>query len=664
MPYFEKVLVANRGEVALRIMKTLKKMDIKSVTVYSEADDNAMHVKYADEAIFVGNSPPTESYLSIPNILSAVRVSGAQAVHPGYGFLSENAKFAQQLQQEGVTLIGPSASAILKMGDKISAKKIASLAKVNTVPGYIGTIATEKEAIKIAKKIGFPVIVKAVAGGGGRGMRIINNEQQMLSAFEAAKIEANNSFNDNRVFIEKLIHEQPRHIEIQVLADMHGNTVCLGERECSIQRHHQKVIEEAPSTFIDESIRKKMYKQVISLVKKVGYYSAGTVEFMVDKNKQFYFLEMNTRLQVEHPVTELVTGIDIVEEMIKIAAGKKLSFSQKDIAIQGHAIECRVCAEDPERGFLPSSGRVTEYTPPPTSPSIRLDSCIKAGEEVSMYYDTLVAKLCAFGNTRKDAITKMQQALSSFVISGISHNLSFLEALISHPRFQSGHIHTNFIEEEYPKGFSGANLTSEIFQVFVAATIHIFITEQKRMCLISERLEDQSHNILTRWVVSVDDVLFPVIIKSVYKGYNIRQDSNKITVRGNWQIGSGLFSCEVNGKKVHVKVEKTRVGYILKHAGVTATTYVCSPRVSELSRHIIKHTDKEKEGTIVAPLSGQIVDVKIKAGQKVKKGQDLITSLSMKMENIIKAPHDGTIKKVHVNSKDQMNCGMVLVEYE
>ena len=406
-PLFEKVLVANRGEIALRIMKTLRNMGIKSVAIYSEADTNSKHVQYADEAYYIGNSPATESYLSIKNIISAIRVSGAQAVHPGYGFLAENSQFANILKREGINLIGPSAKVIKKMGDKIEAKKIAIDSGVSTVPGYMGVINSLDQAIEIAENIGFPIIIKAAAGGGGRGMRVVQNAKEMDKAYESAKFEAENCFSDGRVFIEKLI-VAPRHIEIQVIADQYGNVVCLGERECSIQRYHQKVIEEAPSSFVDEETRQKMYAEVVALAQKVGYFSAGTVEFMMDKDKNYYFLEMNTRLQVEHPVTELITGIDLVEQMIRVAAAEKLSFTQEDIKLKGWAIESRICAEDPTRGFLPSSGRILNYQEPPKSANIRVDSGIGAGGEVSMFYDAMIAKLCTYAETREEAIRLMK----------------------------------------------------------------------------------------------------------------------------------------------------------------------------------------------------------------------------------------------------------------
>ncbi|WP_342269723.1 acetyl/propionyl/methylcrotonyl-CoA carboxylase subunit alpha [Rickettsia endosymbiont of Orchestes rusci] len=661
-PLFDKVLIANRGEIALRIIRTLRKMGIKSVAVYSEADTSSMHVQYADEAYYIGNSPATESYLSTKNIISAIRESGAGAVHPGYGFLSENPNFANILKREGVTLIGPSATAIKKMGDKIEAKKIAIEAGVSTVPGYMGTISNVKQAIDIANEIGFPVIVKATAGGGGRGMRVVKDQEEMASAFESAKLEAVNSFSDGRLFIEKLI-QSPRHIEIQLLADQHGNNVCLGERECSIQRHHQKVIEEAPSSFITEEIRQQMYSQVISLAKKVGYYSAGTVEFIVDSEKNFYFLEMNTRLQVEHPVTELITGIDIVAEMIRIAAGEKLSFSQEDVQLKGWAFESRICAENPSRGFLSSSGRITAYSEPAKNSNIRIDTGIGLGGEVSMFYDSMIAKLCTYGETREQAIEVMRSALSSYIINGISHNISFLEAVMLHPRFVSGDINTAFIEEEYPDGFSGASLTSEVTGVFVATAIFIYISEQKRASSISGNINNQSNKIGTRWVVSIDDKLFPVLITPVENGYNIRHESDRLYIRSSWHLGSDLFSCLVNGKKANVRIENIPTGYILSHAGISVKAFVRSPRISELEALMIAKIVKEESSELQAPLTGQIAAIKVKEGEEVIAGQEIMILTAMKMENIILAERDGKIAKVFVNEKDHVLRGQVLLEF-
>ncbi len=662
-PLFDKVLIANRGEIALRVMRTLKKMGIKSVAVYSEADTNSLHVQYADEAYYIGNAPSTESYLSIKNIIGAIRSSGAQAVHPGYGFLSENALFANALKREGVTLIGPSAYAIRAMGDKIEAKKNAIDAGVSTVPGYMGTIASVAQATEIAEAIGFPVIVKAAAGGGGRGMRVVHSVDAIADAFEATRREASNHFSDSRLFIEKFI-EKPRHIEIQLLADQHGNAICLGERECSIQRHHQKVIEEAPSSFIDEATRQKMYAQVTMLSQKVGYYSAGTVEFIVDPDRNFYFLEMNTRLQVEHPVTELVTGVDIVEEMIKIAAGLPLAMEQRDVVLNGWAFECRICSEDPSRGFIPSSGRITEYDEPPKGPNIRVDTGVAAGAEVSMFYDSMVAKLCTYDITRDKAIEHMKTALGAFVIRGISHNISFLEAIITNPRFIAGDISTNFIAEEYPEGFSGANLTLETIEVFLAAAVNIFLAEQKRSSSIADQMVNQSSKIGTRWVVHIDGQLFPIMIKSVSDGYNIRYTRGRIYVRTNWTLGSLIFGGIVNGRKVNVKIDNIPTGYRLTHSGTSANVYVRSPRISELESVMPIKEKKDFLNLVKAPLTGQIIAVKVKEGDVVKLGQDLAILTAMKMENIITSRCEGKILKVSVQAGDQVNMGQVIIEFE
>lgn len=662
-PLFEKVLIANRGEIALRIMKTLQKMGIKSVAVYSEADTNSQHVQYADEAYYIGNSPATESYLSIKNIVAAIRESGADAVHPGYGFLAENANFANILKREGITLIGPSARVIKSMGDKIEAKKIAIDSGVTTVPGYMGTINSPEKAIEIAQQIGFPVIIKAAAGGGGRGMRIVRNAKEMEKAYQSARFEAENSFSDGRVFIEKLI-VAPRHIEIQLLADQYGNAVCLGERECSIQRYHQKVIEEAPSSFMDEATRQKMYSEVVALAKKVGYYSAGTVEFMMDKDRSYYFLEMNTRLQVEHPVTEMITGYDIVEQMIRVAAGEKLSFTQEDVKLKGWAFESRICAEDPTRGFLPSSGRILDYKIPPKNPNVRIDSGVSAGGEVSMFYDAMIAKLCTYGETRSAALELMSQSLSSFIIQGISHNISFLEALVNHPRFMQGDIHTGFIEEEYPGGFSGAKLTSEINEIFLSTAIYVYLTEQKRQSNLCDQLTDQHNKLGTRWVVTIDKDQYPIIIKQVKEGYNIRYGTSRITIRSNWSLGSHLFTAIISGQKVNVKIFDIPTGYRLTHSGIAVNTYVRSPRMSELEALMPIRDDAEDLLELTAPLSGQIIAINVKEGDTVTIGQDLVVLTAMKMENVITAERAGKIAKIFVSEFDNVSGGQALLEFE
>jgi len=663
-PLFDKVLIANRGEIAVRIMRTLKRLGIKSVAVYSEADTNSLHVQYADEAIFIGPSPATTSYLSVDNILDAIRKSGASAVHPGYGFLSENANFARALAMEGVTLIGPSVHAIQTMGDKIEAKKLAIRSGVNTIPGFMDVIDSPDHAVEIAAGIGYPLMMKAAAGGGGRGMRIARDDESLREAFISASREARNSFSDDRVFIEKFI-EHPRHIEIQLLADRHGNVVCLGERECSIQRHHQKVVEEAPSWFIDEPTRVQMYEQVTALAKRSGYHSAGTVEFIVDKDRQFYFLEMNTRLQVEHCVTELITGIDIVEMMIRIAAGEALPFKQEDVVLNGWAMESRICAEDPSRGFLPSSGRITEYQPPKLTSNIRIDSGVYEGGEVSMFYDPMIAKLCTHAPTREEAIKHMQAALGDFVIRGISHNISFLEAIMGHTRFIEGNITTRFIEEEYPDGFLGAELTSETSRVLLAVAIFVHLTDAYRAVTVTGQLPGRSRHIGTRWVVSMDNNLYPVSIKPVKGGFNIRQDRERVAIRSNWILGGKLFRGTVNDKTVGVRIEAvTPGGYLLTHAGSTVSVTVRSPRVAELGKFMPITTNQTRVQHVEAPLAGMVVALKASVGDKVKAGQDLLVIEAMKMENIICAERDATIAAVNIKEGDNVSANQLLIEYE
>lgn len=661
----KKLLIANRGEIACRIIKTARRMGIKTVSVYSDADTNAPHVTMADEAMYIGPSPASESYLVIKNLIQAIEASGAEAVHPGYGFLSENAEFAKAVEKQGAIFVGPSVKAIKSMGDKITSKQIAMDAGVSTVPGYMGIIKDADEAVKIAAKIGFPVMIKATAGGGGKGMRVVYSKEEVKSAFKSAENEAKKSFKDGRIFLEKFI-EKPRHIEIQIIADKHGNVVCLGERECSIQRHNQKVIEEAPSSFIDEKTRQLMYKQCKALAQKVGYSSAGTVEFIVDSKRNFYFLEMNTRLQVEHPVTEYITGLDLVELMIRIAEGEKLPFEQKDIKLNGWAIESRIYAEDPTRGFLPSSGRITEYIEPETSADVRVDSGVYEGCQVSMFYDAMIAKLITYGPDRKSAIEKMQSALGSYAIRGISHNISFLEAVMGHSRFASGDITTKFIEEEYPEGFFGAELTNETAIVFLAVSMHIFIEEAKRATTITGQLKGRQRLIGNRWVVGIDNDFYHIYVKNRAEGggYIIKHESEHIDVESSWDLGNRLFQGEVNGKPVHVHVEYIPGGFNLTHAGAKARVVIRTPRVAELDKFMPHPKDLVDNSIVQAPISGMIVDMKVKAGDAVKAGHELFILEAMKMENIICAERDAVVSKVHVKAGDNVAYEQVLVEFE
>lgn len=660
---FKKILIANRGEIAVRIMRTCKKMGIATVAIYSEADTNALHVKEADEAVYIGPSPSVKSYLNIDNILNAVSMTGADAVHPGYGFLSENSEFARRLDQVGVTLIGPSSEAVRKMGDKIESKKIAIAAGVSTVPGVLDVIETDDDAKRIAKEVGFPVMIKAAAGGGGKGMRIAYDEKELLDGFKYASSEAASSFKDSRVFIERFI-ENPRHIEIQILADKQGNTLWLGERECSIQRRHQKVIEEAPSVFLDEKTRKKMGEQAVALAKAVGYYSAGTVEFIVDQNKNFYFLEMNTRLQVEHRVTELITGIDLVEQMIRVASGEALAFGQKDIKFEGWAIEARIYAEDPKRGFLPSTGRITEYKEPAKSENILIDTGIYEGGEVSMFYDPMVAKVCSYGDDREQAIGLLKSALSSYIIEGISHNASFLEAVLGHERFVRGDITTNFIEQEYPDGFIGAELTNEITKTFLGVATTVFLRDAERAAKISDQTPGRERAIGARWVVNVDGVDYPVYARPDQDaGYFITQNRKLIAVRTAWRLGNRLFQGTINNQPVSVQIRHLQEGYLLSYAGADVTVRVRTPRVAELAQHMPKPRDKNRKDRLVAPISGLVVNIKVNEGDMVKPGQELVVIEAMKMENVIYADHETTVKKISVAAKESVQADQVIMEF-
>ncbi len=660
---FKKILIANRGEIAVRVMQTARKMGIKTVAIYSEADTNALHVKEADEAVYIGPSPSSQSYLVVENILKACRQTGADAVHPGYGFLSENANFAIALRKAGITLIGPSPEAIKAMGDKIESKKLAIQAGVSVVPGAKDAVTDPDEAKRIANEIGYPVMIKAAAGGGGKGMRVVSNESELLEGLRGASSEAANSFSDSRVFIEKYV-TKPRHIEIQILADKRGNTVYLGERECSIQRRHQKVIEEAPSPFISEETRRKMGEQSVALAKAVGYTTAGTVEFIVDDKQNFYFLEMNTRLQVEHRVTELVTGLDLVEQMIRVAAGEALSFKQEDVKLDGWAMEARVYAEDPKRGFLPSTGRLSRFQPPaPGNATVLVDTGVFEGGEVSMFYDPMIAKVCTHARTRDKTIEAMRHALSAFVIEGISHNIPFLEALLAHPRFQAGDISTNFIAEEYPGGFAGAELTGETTKNILAAAMFIYLREAERANRIQGQLPGRSYAISTRWVVSLDGVEYPVQARAADKGYRIKHDTGVLAVSAEFELGGRLFQGMVNDKPVNVQIKRIGEGWRLTHAGSEVVAVIRTPRMAELGAYMPKTSLLHKKNQLLAPIAGLVVDVRCTEGQEVKAGQELIVIEAMKMENVITADEDVKVRKILVRNSESVASGQVLIEY-
>ncbi len=660
-----KLLIANRGEIACRIIKTCRKMNIKTVAIYSDADINSLFVQMADEAVNIGASPSSQSYLNIEKILGAVKKTGATMVHPGYGFLSENRNFAEALAKAGVIFVGPSTHSIEMMGDKIQSKKLALEANVSTVPGHMGVVKDVEEALIIAQQIGFPVMVKASAGGGGKGMRIVNQKEEMPEAFLSASNEARNSFSDDRVFIEKFI-ENPRHIEIQVIADKYDNIICLGERECSIQRNNQKVIEEAPSPFLDEKTRNKMYEQSKALAKKVKYYSAGTIEYIMDKNKNFYFLEMNTRLQVEHPVTELVTGLDLVELMIRIALDEKLPFKQEDIKLNGWAIESRIYAEDPARGFLPSSGRINLYIEPEQNQHIRVDSGVYEGGEVSMFYDAMIAKLCAYGGNRNEAIEHMRHALGSYAIGGVSHNISFLETIMKNEKFIKGELSTSFIKEEFPAGFLGSELDSQAKEVLLVVAMQIFLKNYQRNAQMSGQLRNRQKQISDRWVIAIDDNSYLINILSQGEGMlKIECDNKKIDLKTSWNNGEKLFRGIVNDKNIGVKIrENNNTGsYLLQYSGLDAFITVSSPRIAELSKFMPKIQKNAKPENLTSPITGKIIRFKVSEGDEIKAGQELVIIEAMKMENIIRTDYDVKIAKIKFKEGEPVGIGQVIIDF-
>ena len=665
---FDRLLIANRGEIACRVMKTAKQMGIKTIAVFSDADRQALHVQMADEAVSIGPPPANQSYIDIEKVISAVKETKANAVHPGYGFLSENAKFAKALSDIGVTFIGPPEHAIKSMGDKITSKKIAQDAGVNTVPGYMGIINDDKEAVRISKEIGYPVMIKASAGGGGKGMRIAWNDTEVKEGFESSKNEAANSFGDDRIFIEKFV-TQPRHIEIQILADTQGNCIYLGERECSIQRRNQKVVEEAPSPFLDEKTRKEMGEQACKLAKAVGYFSAGTVEFIVDRDKNFYFLEMNTRLQVEHPVTELITGVDLVEQMISIAAGKPLSISQKDIKLSGWAIESRLYAEDPYRNFLPSIGRLTRYRPPTEVKEkaviVRNDTGVFEGGEISMYYDPMIAKLCTWAPNRAKAIEQMRTALDRFELEGIGHNLPFLSAVMDHERFVSGNITTAFIAEEYPDGFNGVDLSDDKIIDLAACAAAMNRVAEIRRTKISGRMDNHERRVGDDWVVQISGKVFSVNVSADTSGANvIFEDKTSIRITGDWFPGKKLANMNANDNKLVIKMSKLTGGFRMRTRGADLKVLVRSPRQAELSEYMQEKLPPDTSKMLLCPMPGLIVKIDVEAGQEVQEGQPLCTVEAMKMENILRAERTGTIAKINSNVGDSLAVDDVILEFD
>ena len=670
---FKKILIANRGEIACRVIKTARKMGIKTVAIYSDADRGALHVRMADEAVHIGPPPANQSYIVIDKVMDAIKQTGAEAVHPGYGFLSENAKFAEALEKAGVAFIGPPKGAIEKMGDKITSKKIAQEAKVSTVPGHMGLIEDAEEAVKISTSIGYPVMIKASAGGGGKGMRIAWNDEEAREGFQSSKNEAASSFGDDRIFIEKFV-TQPRHIEIQVLSDGQGNTIYLGERECSIQRRNQKVIEEAPSPFLDEKTRKAMGQEACALADAVGYASAGTVEFIVDGDKNFYFLEMNTRLQVEHPVTELITGVDLVEQMIRVAYGEKLKLKQKDIKLNGWAMESRLYAEDPYRGFLPSIGRLTRYNPPKEISKkgvvVRNDTGVFEGGEISMYYDPMIAKLCTWGPDRASAIENMRVALDSFEVEGIGHNLPFCSAVMDHPKFVSGDITTAFIEEEYPEGFEGVELDDEALARVASAAAAMNRVAEIRRARISGRIDNHKRKVGKKWVVSLQGRDFPVKIKADLDGSTVKHkksgpgkgQSHRVT--SDWTPGDSLAELEINGAPLILKVDKATSGFRLRTRGADLRVHVRTPRQAELAALMPEKIAPDTSKLLLCPMPGLIVKLDVEVGQEVQEGQALCTVEAMKMENILRAEKKGVISKINASAGDNLAVDEIILEFE
>jgi propionyl-CoA carboxylase alpha chain len=669
---FKRILIANRGEIACRVIKSARRMGIETVAVYSEADRDALHVEMADEAVLIGPPPASESYLLIDKIVEACRNTGAQAVHPGYGFLSEREAFPQALEKAGIVFIGPNASAIAAMGDKIESKKAAAKAKVSTVPGHLGVIEDEKHAVRIADEIGYPVMIKASAGGGGKGMRIAHSKSEVAEGFGLAKAEAKSSFGDDRVFIEKFIVD-PRHIEIQVLGDKHGNVIYLGERECSIQRRNQKVIEEAPSPLLDETTRRKMGEQAVALAKAVNYDSAGTVEFVAGQDKSFFFLEMNTRLQVEHPVTELITGIDLVEQMIRVAAGEKLILAQKDVTLTGWAVESRVYAEDPFRNFLPSIGRLVKYRPPAEASqggiTVRNDTGVQEGGEISIYYDPMIAKLVTHAPSRAAAIEAQSHALDAFYVDGIRHNIPFLSALMNHPRWREGNLSTGFIAEEFPKGFSARAPEGEVARrlAAVGAAIDHVLGERKRR--ISGQLNGRLVQREGRRAVWLErqEIILDVARES--EGIAVRfvgaggSPGHPHVLVSSWTPGEPVWQGTIDGHPVAMQARPIANGIRLAHQGFEVPVYVFTEAEAASARLMPVVTTADTGKKLLCPMPGLVVSIAVTEGQEVKAGETLAVVEAMKMQNVLRAERDGTVKKIHASAGATLAVDALILEF-
>ena len=653
---FAKILIANRGEIACRIIRTAKAMGIGTVAVYSEADARARHVELADEAVAIGPAPAAESYLAIDNIVGAAVATGAAAVHPGYGFLAENANFVQALEEVSVTFIGPGAEAIAAMGDKLEAKRIATDAGVNVIPGHAEPINDADRAVRIAQEVGYPVMLKAAAGGGGKGMRLAGDDEAVHEGFARAESEARASFGDGRIFIERYVPE-PRHIEIQILADGHGNAIHLGERECSIQRRHQKIIEEAPSPLLDAETRAAMGAQALALVRAVSYRSAGTVEFIVDATRNFYFLEMNTRLQVEHPVTELTTGVDLVAEMIRIAAGEPLGLRQEDVAARGWAVEARVYAEDPDRGFLPSTGRLRRYRPP-TGEGLRLDSGVAEGDEITVFYDPMIAKLCAHGADRDEAIARLRAGLDRFYIRGIDHNIRFLNLVLGHPRFGEGRTNTDFIAHNLPDGTTVAGGVRDDAAAAKLIAIAAFIHGREAARALGRPA------CAAEWVAMAQDRAYPVATRPNGAGGVISVDGTEMAIESDWAPGAPLFTGTVDGVDLTVQIHRLAVGYRLSNGGFAIDLAVHHPRTAELAQLMPHKAPPDTSKFLLSPMPGLVVALAVDEGDEVKAGQPLAVVDAMKMENVLRAEHDGTIARICADRGVSVAVDEVILEFE
>ena len=663
---FNKILIANRGEIACRVIRTAKRLGVGTVAVYSEADVESLHVRMADEAVGIGPAAAAESYLQGERILEAAASFAAEAIHPGFGFLSENADFAAATRRAGVTFIGPPEQAIRCMGDKIESKRLAQAAGVNTVPGFADEVRDPDEALAVARDIGFPVMLKASAGGGGKGMRVAGSEAEVRDGFLAAASEAISSFGDGRIFLEKFI-EQPRHIEIQVMADGYGNVIHLGERECSIQRRHQKVLEEAPSPFLDPETRAAMGEQAVRLAAAVDYQSAGTVEFIVDSDRRFYFLEMNTRLQVEHPVTEFVTGLDLVELMIRVAAGERLPLGQADVNLRGWAVEARVYAEDPERGFLPATGRLTRYAPPRQGPNVRVDTGVDEGAEISMFYDPMIAKLITYGADRDEALRHMGNALDNYTIRGLAHNLPFLNAVVRHPKFRAGEISTAFIDEEYPEGYHSAAAPHDDPTALAAIAACIGAAVERREETISP-MAVRAHR---RYVVATraeagdaTQLELEVEVEVEPGAVDVRTSERRFRIESGWRPGLDLFQGKLNGREVAVQVYRAERGWRLEQAGYSRYFQVFSPRAAELNRLMLVKQPPDLSRFLLSPMPGLLIRISVEPGERVKAGQELAVVEAMKMENVLFAEHDAKIAAVLPSPGDSLAVDQPIIEFE